>query len=121
MDNKPQAAHLQRGNNTEQLACEHLQANGLLLVQQNYRIRSGEIDLIMRDGQLLVFVEVRYRKTQRYGGALQSIDPRKQARIIRTAQHYLQYRAPNAQVRFDVVAVEGDNGINWIKNAFDLG
>ncbi|QTR50506.1 YraN family protein [Candidatus Thiothrix anitrata] len=121
MDNKPQAAHLQRGSNTEQLACEHLQANGLRLVQQNYRTRSGEIDLIMRDGQLLVFVEVRYRKTQRYGGALQSIDPRKQARIIRTAQHYLQYRAPNAQVRFDVVAVEGDNGINWIKNAFDLG
>lgn len=99
----------------------YLQANGLCLVQRNYRIRSGEIDLIMRDDQVLVFVEVRYRKTQRYGGALQSIDPRKQARIIRTAQHYLQYRAPNAPVRFDVIAVEGDNSINWVKNAFDLG
>ena len=119
--NKPQAAHLQRGSDTENLACNYLQVNGLQFVQKNYRIRTGEIDLIMRDGNVLIFVEVRYRKSQRYGGALHSIDPRKQARIIRTAQHYLQYRAPDAQVRFDVVAVEGDNGIQWIKNAFDLG
>jgi putative endonuclease len=110
LDSKPKAAHLQRGENTEQLACKHLQANGLKLLHQNYRLRTGEIDLIMRDGAIIVF-----------GGALLSIDPRKQARIIRTAQHYLQYRAPDAQARFDVIAVEGDDGIQWIKNAFDLG
>ncbi|MDD5393272.1 MAG: YraN family protein [Thiothrix sp.] len=121
LDSKPKAAHLQRGENTEQLACKHLQANGLKLLHQNYRLRTGEIDLIMRDGAIIVFIEVRYRKTQRYGGALLSIDPRKQARIIRTAQHYLQYRAPDTQARFDVIAVEGDDGIQWIKNAFDLG
>jgi len=121
LDNKPTAPHLIRGVSTEQLACEHLQASGLHLLHQNYRLKMGEIDLIMRDGDIIVFVEVRYRKTALYGGALLSIDPRKQARIIRTAQHYLQYRAPNAQARFDVVAVEGDNDINWIKNAFEAG
>ncbi len=121
LENKPTAPHLIRGVSTEQLACEHLQASGLHLLHQNYRLKMGEIDLIMRDGDIIVFVEVRYRKTSRYGGALLSIDPRKQARIIRTAQHYLQYRAPNAQARFDVVAVEGDNDINWIKNAFEAG
>lgn len=121
LDSKPKAAHLQRGEATEQLACEHLQANGFVLLHKNYRLKMGEIDLIMRDGQTIVFIEVRYRKTMAYGGALQSIDPRKQARIIRTAQHYLQYRAPEAQARFDVIAIEGNNGIQWIKNAFDLG
>lgn len=112
--------HLERGNGSEQLACTYLQASGLVLLERNYRLRTGEIDLIMRDGDVIVFVEVRYRKNQHYGGALASIDLRKQTRIIRTAQHFLQYRAPYAQARIDVVAVEGNNHINWIKNAFDL-
>ncbi len=75
----------------------------------------------MRDGNTIVFIEVRYRKNNRYGGAICSIDPRKQARIIRTAQHYLQYRSPDAQARFDVIAVEGNDDIHWVRNAFDLG
>ena len=116
----PTATHLQRGSDAEQLACEHLQASGLRLLQRNFRLKVGEIDLIMQDGASIVFVEVRYRKSQRYGGALHSIDPRKQARIIRTAQYYLQYRAPNAAARFDVVAIEGTQ-LHWIQNAFDLG
>ncbi len=91
------------------------------LLHKNYRLRTGEIDLIMRDGAVIAFIEVRYRKTQYYGGAISSIDHRKQARIIRTAQHYLQYRAPDAQARFDVVAIEGNNDIQWIKSAFDVG
>ena len=65
-------AHLTRGCQTEQLACEFLQASGLRLVQRNYRLKMGEIDLIMLDGDTLVFVEVRFRKNQRYGGALQA-------------------------------------------------
>lgn len=113
--------HLERGSGSEQLACTYLQASGLVLLERNYRLRTGEIDLIMRDGDVIVFVEVRYRKNQCYGGALASIDLRKQARIIRTAQYFLQYRAPYAQARFDAVAVEGNNHINWVKNAFDLG
>lgn len=119
MDNRPKAAHLQRGESAEQLACKHLQANGLKLLHRNYSIRSGEIDLIMLDGDMIVFVEVRYRRNNLYGGALYSVDPRKQARIIRTAQHYLQNRAPDAPARFDVIGVEGRDNINWIQNAFD--
>lgn len=120
VNKQPTAAHLVCGIAAEQLACDYLQARGLQFVERNYRLKRGEIDLIMRDGSTLVFVEVRYRKTQRYGGALQSIDPRKQARIIRCAQYYLQYRAPHAQARFDVVAVEGDQ-LHWIPNAFEPG
>ncbi len=119
LDSKPKAPHLQRGASTEQLACTYLQANGLKLIQQNYRLRMGEIDLIMRDGNTIVFVEVRYRKNNHYGGALYSVDPRKQMRLIRTAQHYLQSHAPNAPARFDVIAVDGGNDIHWIKNAIE--
>ncbi|MBU0655473.1 MAG: YraN family protein [Gammaproteobacteria bacterium] len=119
LDSKTKAPHLQRGETTEQLACKHLQASGLKLLQQNYRLKMGEIDLIMRDGDTIVFVEVRYRKSNRYGGALYSIDPRKQMRLLRTAQHYLQSRAPNAPARFDVIAVDGSNDIHWVKNAFE--
>jgi len=118
--NKPKAPHLRRGEATEQLACTLLQANGLKLLEKNYRLRTGEIDLIMLDGQTIAFVEVRYRKSKQYGGALQSIDPRKQMRIIRTAQHYLSYHAPYAQARFDVVAVEGED-VQWLKNTFETG
>lgn len=119
LDSKPKAPHLQRGESTEQLACNYLQANGLKLLQQNYRLKMGEIDLIMLDGDTIVFVEVRYRKSKRYGGALYSIDPRKQMRLLRTAQYFLQSHAPNAPARFDVIAVDGGNDIHWLKNAIE--
>lgn len=109
------------GNDKETLACEHLQANGLRLLTRNYRLRSGEIDLIFQESDTIIFVEVRYRKNNYYGGALQSIDHKKQQRIIRTAQHYLMKHAPYAQARFDVVAIEGRDHIQWIQNAFDAG
>lgn len=109
------------GNDKETLACEHLQAKGLRLLARNYRLRSGEIDLILQDSDTIVFVEVRYRKSTLYGGALQSINYKKQQRIIRTAQHYLMKHAPYAQARFDVVAIEGRDHIEWIPNAFDAG
>ena len=122
VNNLPSAPHLARGAATEQLACNYLQANGLHLLQRNYRLRGGEIDLIMQDGAIVVFVEVRYRRTTSYGGATASIDSRKQQRLLRTAAHYLQYYAPAAQARFDIIAVEGSsNHIQWIKNAFDGG
>ena len=81
------------GDSAENLACDYLLAQGLHLLMRNYRLRSGEIDLVFRDSTHLVFVEVRYRKTQQFGGALYSIDHRKQRKLIRTAQHYLyRYR-----------------------------
>lgn len=111
------------GNDKETLACEHLQAKGLRLLTRNYRLRSGEIDLIFQDNDMIVFVEVRYRKRRDYGGALQSINYKKQQRIIRTAQYYLMKHAPYAPARFDVVAIEGGGTdcIQWIPNAFDAG
>lgn len=112
-------AHLVQGAQAETLACEHLQANGLYLLVRNYRLRTGEIDLIMQDGAVIVFVEVRYRKTKRYGGALASINYEKQKRIIQTASHYLQYHAPQAQARFDVVAIHHAYELQWLRNAFE--
>lgn len=101
----------------EQLACQYLQAQGLKLLERNYRCRFGEIDLIMQDGRDLVFVEVRFRRSQRFGGAALSVDAAKQAKLLATAQHYLQSKAPKRNARMDVVAVESGNRIDWIKNA----
>lgn len=108
----------QQGQDAENLACDYLQAQGLHLLERNYRLRSGEIDIVCRDGTHLVFIEVRYRKNERYGGAVQSIDWRKQQRIIRTAQHYLLRHRVDLPVRFDVVAISGTQGIEWIQDAF---
>lgn len=98
------------------LAC--LQQRGLTLVERNFRCKGGEIDLIMQDGDALVFVEVRKRADRLHGGAAASITPAKQKRLIVAAQHYLQrYRMPPA-CRFDVVAIDGDK-TEWLKNAID--
>jgi len=110
-----------KGQEIEQLACEYLQSCGLALIEKNYRCRRGEIDLVMKQNDTLVFVEVRYRKTQDFGGAKESITPGKQTKLHATALHYLQQHQHNANARFDVIAVTGagtlDN-IEWIQNAF---
>ncbi len=107
------------GQRAEEHARRFLETQGLTLVASNYRSRWGEIDLIMRDGPELVFVEVRYRSHPHYGGALASIDRRKQARLIQTANRYLQSSAHRGAARFDVVALDGRFNIQWIPNAFD--
>ena len=115
------------GNAAEQLACDYLQKQGLTLLTKNFSITAGEVDLIMQDAndpQTLVFVEVRYRKNADFGGAAASVTIKKQQRIIKAALAYQQKQAPQSSMRFDVVAIEGDNvsknsDINWIKSAFD--
>lgn len=109
------------GAQAEQQAAQYLRQHGLNLVAQNYRSRFGEIDLIMRDGAVLVFVEVRLRRNADFGGAAASIDTRKQQRIIRTAQQYLSTLANMPPCRFDVVLIDDAQGkqMQWIKNAFD--
>ena len=102
----------------ERQAAQYLQQQGLNPVVQNYRSRFGEIDLIMRDGTTLVFVEVRLRRNADFGGAAASIDERKQQRIIRTAQQYLAGLAHIPPCRFDAVLLDG-NGVQWLKNAFE--
>lgn len=101
-----------------------LELQGLQFVESNYNIRGGELDLILRQGETLVFVEVRYRQSKQYGGAAASISASKLAKLRRTALHYLQNKGlhPDRTVcRFDVVAINGndpDIEIDWLKNAF---
>lgn len=113
---------LARGREFEALACRYLQERGLALIERNYRTPLGEIDLVMQDGEVLVFIEVRYRRAARFGGAAESIDGRKQTRIRASASHYLQARAGavDRSCRFDVIAISGAGGddIRWLPNAF---
>lgn len=112
-------AHLQKGQYAEQLAREHLQQQGLRWQASNFRCKQGELDLVMLEGETLVIVEVRFRQSQAYGGALASITPKKQASIIAATQHYVIInRLSHAAIRFDVVAIAGNQRIDWIKNAF---
>ena len=106
------------GAQAEQRAAQYLRQHGLKPVAQNFRGRFGEIDLIMRDGATLVFIEVRLRRNANFGGAAASIDARKQQRIIRTAQQFLASLAHIPPCRFDAVLID-DHGIQWLKNAFE--
>ena len=116
-------SHLRRGRQGEDLALEHLRGQGLTLVERNYNSPWGEIDLVMLDAAVLVFVEVRLRAETRYANAAETIGPQKRRRLTRTAEHYLQRHRP-APARFDVIAITttGDTGdqhrIEWIKDAF---
>jgi len=110
------------GDHAEHIACQFLQTHGLELVSRNYRCRRGEIDLIMRDGDSVVFVEVRYRKHSNYGRAAETVSPSKQARIIYCARHFLsRQRTWNQPARFDVVCIDGEQEkarIEWLHDAF---
>lgn len=115
----------QTGQTAEATACEHLQQHGLQLIERNYHCRQGEIDLIMQDGNYTVFVEVRYRRNSGFGSAAESVDQRKQRKIITTASHYLQQHSNLAQqpARFDVVSMSpqgNETVINWIQDAFQV-
>jgi putative endonuclease len=108
-----------KGEAAEQLAANYLQGRGLRLVERNFRVRGGEIDLICRDGQTTVFVEVRLRSRSDFGGAAASITASKQARLILAARHWLQ-RHGETPCRFDCVLLdrlESEN-IEWLRNAF---
>lgn len=117
------AEHLKAGQAAEQAACRWLETHGLRLIARNQRWRDGELDLVMRDGDILVFVEVRYRASNHYGGAAASITYGKQQRLIRAAGHFLATHPKLAQLpcRFDVITACGDPTapqIDWLRNAF---
>lgn len=109
-----------KGAEAEQLAATFLQRQGLKLVETNYRCRFGEIDLICNDQSTLVFVEVRLRGNDAFGGAAASITAGKQHKLVLAARHYLQQLRSFPSCRFDVVLLRGlrDNDIEWIRNAF---
>jgi putative endonuclease len=114
------------GKRSEKIACEYLECYGLRLITHNYYCLFGEIDLIMRDKDVIVFVEVRARRQPNFLGALESITEHKRSRIIKAAMFYLQRHRLIDQCicRFDVVAVREQGGhfdCQWIKQAFELG
>lgn len=116
---KPIVTKLGLGKSKEQEAKRFLQQQGLKFVEQNFHCKYGEIDLIFTEPQtqMLVFVEVRYRKNDHFGGAAASITPQKQAKIKKSALFYLTQRRIEPQFRFDVIAFNGDDK-NWIQSAF---
>ncbi len=111
--------HLIIGNAAENLAATYLQAQKLKLLERNFRCPYGEIDLIMQDNKVLVFVEVRMRRSSQFGGAAMSITPEKQEKLKRTAQRYMQLHGDQS-CRFDVVLMHAVdvNAVEWLKNAF---
>jgi putative endonuclease len=112
---------LTQGHAAEDLAVRHLRKNGLKLLQRNYRSRFGEIDLIMRDHDTVVFVEVRYRRNSNFGAPQETVDPRKRARLRATAETFLQHSGQSSRnlCRFDIVALSGEQAsLTWIQNAF---
>lgn len=97
-----------------------LEARGLRLVRANFLCRHGEIDLVMRDGATLVFVEVRYRRSSAFGGALGSITAAKRKKLVSAANLWLAWHPYDARrpCRFDVLAFEGDD-VEWVPGAFE--
>lgn len=110
--------HRLKGKKAEDFACSYLQKHGLTLITRNYQCRYGEIDLIMMDGDILVFVEVRYRSSDQFGSAAASVDKNKQRKLVFTANHYLTINTTNCPTRFDVIALAPHTPPEWINNAF---
>lgn len=110
------------GTNFENIALKHLEAHGLILVTRNYRVRDGEIDLIMREGEWLLFVEVKYRRDAHFADVLEQIRPEQLSRIRRSAMLFmLQHNIKEhlTACRFDLVVMSGEPlVIEWFKDAF---
>jgi putative endonuclease len=115
---KAKAAHLMRGESAEEQAYKFLINKGLRPVCRNYRCKQGELDLIMTDHQTLVIIEVRFRNTDQYGSAVESVTRTKQSRIIAATHIYLSTQKTDRPIRFDVVAISGNGNVEWIQNAF---
>ncbi|MCC2954858.1 YraN family protein [Massilia sp. IC2-477] len=107
-----------QGRDWERAALLHLKRHGLKPVEENFRCKGGEIDLVMRDGDILVFVEVRQRAGNDCGGAAASITPAKIRRLVRAAQVYLLRFPVTPPCRFDVVAIDGDR-LEWLKDVIN--
>jgi putative endonuclease len=115
-----------KGSAVEKLACDYLRQQGLTLLESNYRCRFGEIDLILREQDTIVFVEVRYRKANSLVTGAESVNASKQLKLIRSANCYLQQKrlGNNIAARIDVVAVTEQNReyqYDWIQNAIEAG
>ncbi|MDI9238803.1 YraN family protein [Lysobacter sp. LF1] len=120
---RPGADRRARGAAVEAAARDHLLRAGLREVAANANYRLGELDLVMLDGAMLVFVEVRYRNNVRFGGGAASVDVHKRRKLIHAAQAFLASHPRHAQsaCRFDVIEADGDPAsprLNWLRDAF---
>lgn len=112
------------GDQYEQFALQYLQQQGLTLLEQHFRKGRWEIDLIMKEQDTLVFVEVKYRRQRNFGGAQYALSPSQINRLRSTAQYYLQLhhlKEHQTACRFDLLAVDGQGAaqqVSWLKNAF---
>jgi putative endonuclease len=115
------ATRQRNGARAEQLAAEFLTARGLVIVERNWRRRCGELDLVARDGETLVFVEVRLRTSRDFGGAAESITPAKRAKLAAAAGHYLAGLPRTPACRFDAVLLDALDParIEWLRNIVD--
>lgn len=111
---------IQLGSETETAACHWLEQQGLLIIERNFRCKPGEIDIVARDQDTLVFVEVRQRSHRNFGDGFSSVNYRKQQKLIRAARWYLQERKFFDQYpcRFDIVSARSTTDLEWIKDAF---
>lgn len=113
------------GRHWERLAAEHVVRAGLEIIERNYTCRFGEIDLIGLDRKVLVIIEVKARSESRFGTAVESVDGRKQQKILNAARHYLMRNPKRATLplRFDVIGIDAIDSarprLNWVRNAFD--
>ena len=116
-------ARISLGKSGEDLACRELERRGYVIVARRYRVRGGELDVIARDGDTIVFVEVKTRIGRMFGEAAEAVTPLKQLRMTRLAEEYLmRHRLADCPCRFDVVSVHvgaGTQVVEVIQNAFD--
>ncbi|MSP59383.1 MAG: YraN family protein [Myxococcales bacterium] len=109
------------GNEAERRAAQHLERLGYRILERNYTCRLGEIDLVVEEGAVLCFVEVRMRTGDRHGAAVETISPAKRRHITRAAEHYLMSRgAAERACRFDVVTIDGEGAPVLIRDAFGM-
>lgn len=113
-------ARLAFGSSGEDLACEELQCRGYAVLERRYRCKLGEVDIIARDGNVTVFVEVKAREDNAFGGGAAAVTPAKQRTIARVAMDYIaRHRLYDRPCRFDVAVVDGTGHVDLIPNAFD--
>lgn len=112
------------GRQGEEYTCAYIEKQGMALLTRNYHCRGGEVDIIAREGDTVVFIEVKTRCGGGFGSGAEAVTPAKIKKIICAAQHYIMKRAPAEEsFRFDVAEVDVRDGlysINYIKNAFEV-
>lgn len=113
----PEMNYRKQGASYEEIAASYLKEQGIKIIKKNYRIRQGEVDLIGEDTSHLIFIEIKYRKTAKFGEPFEAVSLLKQKKICKAAEHYLLKYGTKKQIRYDVVSILGEH-ISWYRNAF---